>query len=166
MYTQCKSHASRRWSRFFFSLWGVILSILFMHWLTIPLHGRLYGGVMRSGGIGERAKDKKMDGEKWWGEDERVGRQGEGTKQRKEKGSGERERGKKLEDVTEGGGEARYISWDLIAASSPCHRSSCLRLNEAPSVMGSLHPSSLTLLKSTTQRRRKEEATAELSHRL
>lgn len=37
---------------------------------------------------------------------ERTGEttQGEGTKQRKEKGSGERERGKKMEDVTEGGG--------------------------------------------------------------
>lgn len=41
--------------------------------------------------------------------------------------------------------EAQCISWDLISASSPCHRSSCLRLNEAPSVMGSLHPSSLSL---------------------
>lgn len=41
-----------------------------------------------------------------------MGRQGEGTKQRKEKGSGERERGKKLEDVT-GGGVKRGTSPEI-----------------------------------------------------
>lgn len=82
-------------------------------------------------------------------EEEEDGQRSDGAERRHEdKRRCSRERGKETKSDKKEiwqREEAQCISWDLISASGPCHRSSCLCLNEAPSVMGSLHPSSLSL---------------------
>lgn len=50
---------------------------------------------------------------------------------------------KGIESFQEGEGayrrDAQNLPWNLLAAFCPCYRSSCLRLNEAPSITGLLH---------------------------
>ena len=168
MYTQCKLYASRRWSRFFFVLFFFLWRVIFVN----PLYALADNSAARSAVRGSNEKRRnRSTGKGWEGEKQRIrgwtersdGANGRDDTRRRNKtaeGEGKRRAGERKKNgrCDRGGrGEARYISWDLIAASSPCHRSSCLRLNEAPSVMGSLHPSSLRLLKSTTQRRGKRK---------